>query len=150
MLTSLVNPYIQPNNNPTFGKLPRWFKALGQAKASTANANVFLVGDSTTAGYGAAGNVGIGAQIYGFAMPTMQAMSLAGDKDPAGSLAKIADTRRQLLYSAAQNAPDAQSWNQNVASLAHQGWLSTAEAQQMYGHFENQARVLHCAANAVL
>lgn len=47
---------------PTFAKLPNWFKALGQARAKTANANLFLVGDSTTAGYGAAGNAGIGAR----------------------------------------------------------------------------------------
>ncbi len=87
-------------------------------------------------GAGASGWGDIGQARFGVPMPLSEQIGVLQSKDQAAAIAKISDTRRQILYSTVAGASDPQSWNAGVQSLQQQGWLSSLEAQHWYNRFD--------------
>jgi len=89
----------------------------------------------------------LAASQVGFPMPVLQYASAATSQDPSGALAKIAETRRQLLYTGAASANSPEAWNSFVMSAYQNGWATAGQTQQLLNHFELQPRVLQAMAS---
>lgn len=83
----------------------------------------------------------------GVPMPILQYAAIAGSSDPSAAAAKIVDTRRQLLYTGAEQANSPQSWNSFIMQEYKNGWIASDQANQLFNHFEMQPRVLQALAS---
>ena len=98
-------------------------------------------------GAGASGWGDIGQARFGVPMPLSEQIGVLQSKDQAAAIAKISDTRRQILYSTVAGASDPQSWNAGVQSLQQQGWLSSLEAQHWYNRFDLRQHAMASVAD---